>query len=385
MICGLAFIGIILVTLNTRAGITCLSPIYDVIRKSFPITPISQGILGMLPPLGFAFFGWLAPRIISRLGLEKTLLLAMTMVLGGILTRSLSTNILMFGILYAIAVGGMGISNVLLPPIIKRYFPNRIGLLTSLYTATVPFSSAVPSLMAVPVTLSQGWRFSTGIWAGLALIAAIPWLILLKGNRKSIQIGIKQNYPVWRWSIAWAVMFIFSVASISTYSMIAWLPKILTSLSGVSQGTAGGMLAVFLVADFLPCLIVPNILIRTKHPLLVIVFFAACAISAYLGLLYFPAFAWIWVTFLGFGLTLIPISLTLINLRSRTKEGAAELSGFVQGVGYLIAALGPVVIGGIYNLTGGWTVSLWFLIGMELLAMIIGGFAVHQEFIEDSF
>jgi CP family cyanate transporter-like MFS transporter len=378
-----AIIGIVLVTLNTRAGITCLSPIYDQIKKSFSITPIAQGILGMLPPLGFSLFGWFAPRIASRFGLAKSLLLSMFLVLGGILLRSLANDVWIFGTFFSVSLAGMAIANVLLPPTVKRYFPNQIGLLSSIYTALVPLSSGVPSLIIVPLTLSLGWRVSTGIWAGLALMATIPWFFLVKSDPESIPDGLKQHFQVWRWPTAWAVMCVFCVAATSTYAMIAWFPKILMTLSGVSQATTGIMMFGFFAADFIPCLIVPFFLARTRHPQLFIVFFAACGSVAYLGLLFFPAAAWVWVILSGLSLTMIPIGLTLVNLRSRTKEGAAELSGFVQGVGYLIAAIGPIIIGGIYYLTGGWTVSLWLLLGINLLAILFGGFAVQKKFIED--
>ncbi len=381
---AIALAGIILVTLNTRAAITSLSPIYDEIGKSFPITPIAQGVLGMLPPLAFALFGWLAPRLIPRIGLEKSLLLAMILVCAGITARSFSNNIWMFGMLFTVCLAGMGMSNVLLPPVIKVYFPDRIGMVTSIYTGMVSVSASIPSLLAVPITQSSGWRFSTGVWAGLAFVAALPWVRLLKGNQKSTNLVQHRYLPAWRWLPAWALAIVFGVGSINIASMMSWLPKILTSTAGVNQAEAGTMLSILTAIGFVPTMLVPMILFRIKHPILVILFLSICLVFGYLGLAYYPQWVWIWVTSIGIGLVLIPVCLTLINLRSRTADGSAALSGFVQGAGYLMGAAGPFVIGGLNSLTGGWIAALWFLTGMALVGTVAGVFSVQPKFIEDA-
>ena len=376
--------GIILVSLNLRAAITSLSPIYDQIGQSFPLTPIAQGVLGMLPPLAFALFGWLSPRLIPKLGLERSLLFAMALICIGQVTRSLINDIWLFGILSTICLAGMGMGNVLLPPVIKHYFPDRIGLLTSIYTALVAVSAALPSLVAVPITDAEGWRISTGMWAGLAFVAAVPWVLLVEGSQKPAQSGQHQNYPAWRWPTTWALTIVFGVGALNTYAMISWLPKILTTTAGVSQAASGTMLSIYNGVGFPHGLLVPIILTRIKHPFYVILFATACLLVGYLGLAYYPVYAWGWIIPAGLGLMLIPIGLTLINLRSRTEDGAAALSGFVQGVGYLMGTLGPFVFAWLHTLTKEWTVSFWFLLATALVAAVAGAFAVRPKFIEDA-
>jgi CP family cyanate transporter-like MFS transporter len=380
----LAFAGIILVALNLRAAITAPSPIYDQIRQSFPISTAAQGILGMLPPLAFALFGALAPSLVRKLGSELTLLFAMALVCGGQLARALVGDVWLFGMFSVVCMAGMGMGNVLLPPVIKRYFPDRIGLMTSLYTALVAVSASIPSLIDVPVTQADGWRISTGMWAGLGFVAAVPWVLLLEGNQKPARSEKPQQYPARRWPIAWALVILFGVGALNTYAMISWLPKVLTATAGVDQATAGTMLSVYNIVGFPHGLLVPIILTRIKHPIYVIAFATLCLVVGYLGLAYYPASAWGWIIPAGLGLMLIPIGLTLINLRSRTEQGAEALSGFVQGVGYLIGAAGPLLFGELHNLTGGWTVGFWFLLGTGLIAFTSGAIAVRSKFIEDA-
>ena len=376
--------GIILVVLNLRPAITSLSPIYDQIGISFPLTATALGILGMLPPLAFAFFGALTPRIIPKYGLERSILFALALICGGQVVRSFSNDVWLFGITEGISLAGMGIGNVLLPPLIKSYFPDRIGLVTSIYAAVIAVSAAFPSLVAVPVTQLAGWRVSTGMWAGLALIAAVPWVILLSGSQKQVQSHQRQKYSAWGWPTAWAITILFGVGALNNYTMIAWLPKILTSSAGVSQASSGIMLSMYNLIGIPHGLLVPIILSRTRRPFYVIAFGIACLLVGYLGLAYLPVYAWAWIFPAGIGLLLIPVGLTLINLRSHTQDGAAILSGFTQGAGYLLGAIGPIVVAGLHSMTGDWMSTFWFLLITALVALGAGVIAARPRFIEDS-
>jgi MFS transporter, CP family, cyanate transporter len=381
---GLALAGIILVVLNLRPAITSLSPIYDQIGGSFSLTATALGILGMLPPLAFAFFGALTPRLISKLGLERLILYALALICCGQVMRSFSNDVWLFGITSVVALAGMGIGNVLLPPLIKSYFPDRIGLVTSIYAAAISVSAALPSLVAVPVTQLSGWRFSTGMWAGLELIAAVPWVILLSGSQKSVQSQQHQEYSAWGWPTAWAIAILFGVGALNNYTMIAWLPKILTSSAGVSQASSGIMLSMYNLIGFPVGLAVPIILSRTRRPLYVIAIGIVCLLVGYLGLAYLPVYAWVWIFPAGIGLMLVTVGLTLVNLRSHTQDGAAVLSGFTQGTGYLLGAIGPIVVAGLHSMTGDWMSALWFLLITALVALGAGIIAARPRFIEDS-
>lgn len=376
--------GIVLVVLNLRPAITSITPIYSQIGQSFPLTATALGILGMLAPLAFALFGSVTPRLILKLGLERSLLFAMALIFGGQVIRSFTNDVWLFGVTTTISLAGMGIGNVLLPPLIKSYFPDRIGLVTSIYAAVIPISAALPSLVAVPFTQVEGWRISTGMWAALAIVAAVPWLMLAGGSQKPIQNARHPTDPAWRWPMAWAITIIFGVGALNNYTMIAWLPKILTSSVGVSQAQAGLMLSMYNLVGIPHGIVVPTILSRARRPFYVIAFGVACLLVGYLGLNYLPIYAWGWILSAGVGLVLIPIGLTLINLRSRTQDGAAVLSGFTQGVGYLMAAAGPILVGVLHSSTGNWTSAFWFLLVTALIALAAGAIAARAKYIEDA-
>ena len=379
----LVLIAIIFVSLNLRAALTAPTAIFDQIKASFPISDTARGVIGMLPPISFALFGLLAPRLVPKYGLEKPIFLALGMIFLGIVGRSLSINVWMYGLLSIVCLGGIGMCNALLPPIIKQHFPNRLGLVTSIYTSLIYVSAGLPSLLAVPLTQAVGWRVSTGSYAVLALIAVVPWLFMEKSVQTPLANQEKANLPVARWPVAWAIMLIFSIGAFNSFAMLAWLPEILTKSFGISLANSGRMMSLFSFIGFFPTVFVPIALTKIKRPIFVILFFSLSIIMANLGFLFLPQFALVWVMAAGTGLTLISVGLTLINLRSRTKYGSASLSGFVQGGGYLLGALGPIVINWLRGLTGSWAASLWLLVGTGVLALIMGLFALKPIFVED--
>lgn len=156
------------------------------------------------------------------------------------------------------------------------------------------------------------------------------------------------------------------------FALIAWLREIAKTTAGVSAATAGAMLSTYNFVGLPHSLLVPMILTKVKQPYWVVAFAAICICTGTLGLAYAPRFDWFWIVPAGLGAMFIPIGLTLINLRSRTEEGATALSGFMQGAGYLIAAIGPFLVGYLHASTGGWMVPCWFLALARIVAAVCG-------------
>ena len=77
------------------------------------------------------------------------------------------------------------------------------------------------------------------------------------------------------------------------------------------------------------------------------------------------------------------VEIALIGLRARTPDGTAALSGFTQSLGYLIAAIGPFVIGTVYDATGRWTLPLWLLLALVLPLLAVGAYAGRPAYLED--
>jgi CP family cyanate transporter-like MFS transporter len=391
-----ALLGILLVALNLRTAVASLSPILNLIERDVPLNPVVIGIVGAAPPLMFALAGLVSPPLSRRLGLEGLLLIAIGAMAVGQLARALAPDPVTLVVSTALALLGAGIGNVLLPPLVKRYFPDRMTQVTTGYAVLIAFSTSLPALAAVPVATAFGWRVSLCVWAALELTAIAPWIVASRERARALRLAresddddVVESEPalegrLFGSPVAWALMIIFCVSSFTVYAAFAWLPSLLVETAGVTPGQAGSLLALFAIAGF-PCsLLVPSIAARLKNVGILIYIAVGLLIVGFGGLLLVPAVATpLWVGIAGLGPLLFPLSLYLINERTRTHAGSVALSGFVQGVGYIIAAASPLLFGVLHQVSGGWTLSIAMLILVSLSAIPAAVILRRHRYLED--
>ncbi|MFP7760007.1 MFS transporter [Marisediminicola sp. LYQ85] len=403
-------VGIVLVALNLRTAVAAISPIVADIRADIAIDSVGLGLIGALPPVAFAISGLVGGSLARRVGLERLLVLCILAMALGHVARGLAPS---YGGLLAgsvVAFAGIGLANILLPPLVKRYFPDRIGLLTTVYVSMMSISTAVSASLAAPLADAAGWRWSLGVWAALAVAALVPWVAVLASNRgermSSRNAGTASDAdtstsaapgtdipvaptgrlagPVWRSRTAWAVSAVFALSSLNAYAAFSWLPQILTDVSGVTPLEAGALLAVYGLVGLPAAILLPPLVVRARSVTPLVFAGIACFIGGYAGLLLAPtAVPLLWVVLAGAGPLLFPVAIVLINLRSRTAAGSVAMSGFVQGVGYTVGALGPLAVGLLHDATGSWTVPLLVLIATAV-ACIVPAIALGRvAFVED--
>ena len=393
---SLALVGILLVALSLRTAVAAISPIIAEIDDDIPLTSVGIGLIGMLPPIFFAFSGLVGPFVSRRLGLEGAIVVSVGLMILGHSLRAASGSFAVLLIGSAIALLGVGICNVMLPPVVKRYFPDRIGFVTATYATLMSVSTALPSVLAVPVSDSLGWRFSLAIWAAVAATAIVPWIVLLARHRRDKAAALldettEPEVPdaalegrLWRSPVAVAIAITFSVSTINAYASFAWLPQILVDIVHVSPGVSGNLLAVYSIAGLPASIVAPMLVARLRSPAWLIVLGVALFVSGYLGLLLAPgSFTVLWVIFAGAGPILFPVCLVLINTRTRTHTGSVALSGFAQAVGYTIGAFGPLLVGVLHDATGGWTVPLMFLLVISLAGLYGAVVLGRPGYVED--
>lgn len=386
----LALIGIITIALNLRLAVTSLSPIVDEISRDVPISPLALSVLGSLPPLCFALFGAVTPLVARRIREEWVAVGAIALILIGEVTRALAPNAAVLLIFTGVVCAGLGVGNVVLPPLIRRYFPDRVGTMTSVYASLMCIASTFPPLVAVPLSESAGWRLSLGGWALLAVLALVPWIGLVITSRRqkpvtgAVPVVHTLNRPIYRSRMAWAVMFVFATSSMNAYAAFAWLPTMLRDIGGLSAASAATALALFAAMGLPSALIVPVLAERLRSITPIIWAGGMFFVAGYAGLLLAPAAApFLWSTLIGLGPVLFPLALILINRRTRTHAGSLALSGFVQGPGYLVGMLGPIVTGVLFQATGGWTVPIIVLGATGILVLFTIPIVSKVAMVED--
>ncbi|WP_433065554.1 MFS transporter [Dactylosporangium sp. CS-033363] len=353
-----------------RAPITSVGPLVADIRHDLGLSSAATGLLTAVPLLAFGVFSLVAPRIAGRIGLERSLALALVLLAGGIVVRSVPTQ-LWTGTL---AVGAaIACFNVLLPGIVKRDFPDRVAQLTGGYSAAQAVVAAVASGIAVPLAAAiGGWRYAMGAWVLLVLVAIVVWLPQLRGGPDAAAPPRRAPLP-WRSALAWQVTLFMGLQSLAFYVLVAWMPT-LEREHGIAPGIAGWHLFASLAASVVANLTVPVLIRRLPDQRLVGVVCAVLIGAGIAGLQWLPWTAgWALVAVLvngfGAGMALV-LCLSLFSLRTRDDAQTAALSAMAQSVGYLLAAAGPVLIGALRDVTGAWTVPVAALCGVSGLIAV---------------
>jgi CP family cyanate transporter-like MFS transporter len=378
--------GIALLAVNLRPAVVAVAPLTSRIRAGTGLSTAGVSLLTTLPLLCFGVFALMAPRLGRRVGLERALGAAVAMLVGGIALRIVPGD----GPLFAgsaLAGAGIAIENVLLSGLIKRDFPHRAGVMMGLYSVMLSSGATAAAGLTVPLDqgLGVGWRGSLALWGIPAAVAALVWLpIAVRGHTPPPEGGGRALAAlVWRSRLAWWVAAFMASQSLMFYSLNAWLPTLLQD-HGVDAATAGGMLAVFNFTGIGAALTVPSWATRMRSQRPAMALIAATFLVGLVGLLVAPrAGAWAWVAVLGLAQGAgISLGLTLFVLRTRSAPVSAELSGMAQTVGYLVAALGPLSVGALHGLEGGWTAGLLELLAVASVLAVSGWAAGADRSVE---
>ncbi|MEV3979252.1 MFS transporter [Nonomuraea sp. NPDC049758] len=381
----LLVLGIVLAALNLRTAVTSVGPLLDQLAGALGMSSVGTGLLTTLPVLAFAGVGAITPTLARRIGEHRLLLLALVTLGSGMLVRSLVGSAPVFLLSSAVALSGGAVGNVLIPTLIKRHFPARTGIMTTVYTTALAAGTMLAAAATVPIERASGdWHIALGVWAALAAVAAIPWLALLRSEPErdtgSRDAGIS---TLLRSRLAWMVAIYFGTQSMIAYIMFGWLATILTD-GGYTSSQAGIMLGVFTALNIPVSILVPTIAARFRDQRPVVVGLVVFYTIGFLGLWFAPSStAMVWVVFVAVGMGSFPLALVMLGLRTRTPESTAALSAFGQSAGYLIAGAGPLLVGVIYQMTGGWSLTYVLIFGVIAVQLLTGLYAGRDRYLED--
>jgi CP family cyanate transporter-like MFS transporter len=381
----LVLVGLVLLSLNLRPAAVSVGPVLAEVRAGLGMGAASAGLLTSLPVLAFAVFGALAPALASRIGLHRVTLLALVCVIAGLGTRVLVDHEASFLALSMLALAGMAVANVVLPSLVKLHFPDRVGLVTAIYTTALSIGLTAALWLTVPISEAFGdWRDGLGAWAVIAVVAAVPWTGLIARDRHLERPERTIRYvEVLRTRLGLAMALFFGFQSLQAYVIFGWFASMWRD-AGFSAAEAG-LLVGLVAATAIPLsLWAPTRLAKSADPRWLLFAILACYLVGYAGILVAPrAGAVAWALLVGAATTTFPLVLTLVGLRARTTEGTAALSGVTQSVGYLIAAAGPFSFGALHDATGGWTWPLLVLTALVLPLFALAAYVARPVMVED--
>ena len=375
-----ALLMIVLLALNLRPAIAGVGPLLTEISDEFRLSGAAAGALTTLPLVFFGSYGLVAPFLRRAPRSETLLVSAMALLVAGLLLRLLDAPFPLFA---GSLVAGIAISigNIAMPAIIKRDHPSRITTVTAVYTVAVTAGASFSSGLAVPVEdfFGSTWRLPLGLLAIPAVLAGLLWVPRARRAAHAARSAPPPAPPrgvaalVWRSGLAWQVTVFMGLQSLLAYVVIGWLPTICQD-RGMDEAPAGAVLALSAAVQAAGSLSVPVLARRTRDQRPLVLATAVLSSVGFAGVTWAPVgTVWFWAVVLGLGQGIgFATALSFLGLRAHNAQVAAQLSGMAQGIGYLIAALGPLGVGALHDATGSWSVPMTGVLAVCLVMLIPG-------------
>lgn len=378
-------LGILLVALNLRAALVGVSPLLDQIRLDTGISEATAGMLTTIPVVCLAVFSPAVPRLVRKVGFERSILFSMAILIAGSLIRVLDPLTALFA---GTAIVGIGISigNVVLPALIKRDHDGRFGQVTGLYATALSVSAAVAAAVTIPLQVMFGlpWRYVLAVWALPALAAALVWVRQVD-TAKPRTMAAASTHPagnLHRDRLAWMVTLYLGIQSLVYYATAAWIPTMFSD-NGLSDETAGAMLGLVNLAGLPTSLLVPILADRWTNQRSLSFAVSMLMAVALLGLMFAPVAApAVWMILLGLAQgASLGLAFAFIGLRSRDESNASQLSSMSQSFGYALAAAGPFAMGLLFQLSQSWTLAFGLVLVCVVALTAAGSGAARNRYV----
>ena len=377
-------IGIILMAMTLRLPLTVVGPIIEFIREGLGISNVLAGFLTTIPLLAFALVSPFVPRISRTIGIELSLFISMLLLATGIALRSAGiTSLLLVGtIIIGVAIS---FGNVLLPSFFKLKFPFHVGLMMGIYSVAMNVSGGFGAGLSHPIANTTNWQIALAFPIVIVLIASLVWSPQLRNNdRMQATATTAPKLKLWRSPLAWAVTLAMGLQSFIFYTTGAWLPAIFVS-QGMAADKAGWMVAIMLLAQLPLTFIMPVLADKLKNQRPIVVILTLLYTVGFVGIaLGLTEYTVLWMICIGSaGGSSFSLAMMLFTLRTKTAYAAADLSGFAQSIGYLLAASGPIVFGALYDYTGSWQLPIYVFLIVVAVLFVSGWYATGNKYIEE--
>lgn len=377
-------IGIILIAMTLRLPLTVVGPIIEFIREGLGISNVLAGFLTTIPLLAFALVSPFVPRISRTIGIELSLFISMLLLATGIALRSVGmTSLLLVGtIIIGVAIS---FGNVLLPSFFKLKFPFHVGLMMGIYSVAMNVSGGFGAGLSHPIANTTNWQIALAFPIIIVVIASLVWSPQLRHNdRIQATTTTASKLKLWRSPLAWAVTLAMGLQSFIFYTTGAWLPTIFVS-QGMAADKAGWMVAIMLLAQLPLTFIMPVLADKLKNQRPIVIVLTLLYTIGFVGIaIGLTDYTVLWMICIGSaGGSSFSLAMMLFTLRTKTAYAAADLSGFAQSIGYLLAASGPVIFGWLYDQTGNWQLPIYAFLIVVAILFGSGWYAAGNKYVEE--
>ncbi len=389
-------VSFLIFTTVLRAPITAVPPLLERVQTDLGMTNVMAGLLTSIPVLCFGAMTPVASSWLRRTGINAGALNALVLVFIGSLVRSGGTQMLAF-LGTAIIGAGITLGNLVAPMVIGRDFRRHTATMTGLYSAAVNVAVTLSTVVAVPLANIVGWQTAAAFWGVVpALVAGVVWAwvfpIAARSVRPSIaeRAGLKTDHEsvlrmdipaagttVLRSPLVWMMAVAFCGHTFAYYAAAGWLPKILRELEGMTEEGAGAAASVFHLTGIIGPLLVPVMFSALRWPVTRVMGIVCGAwLVLPIGLMVAPGWWPLWCGVSGVAQGALFTALFIIVIqRARTIDENRQMSALIQTLGYVVAAVGPVSVGWLRDVTGGWmlplTIMAFALVAMTVCSQVV--------------
>ncbi|XAS66581.1 MFS transporter [Micrococcaceae bacterium Sec5.7] len=362
-------VAVVLIGLNLRAGITSAAALFHDLQEMLGYGALVASVLPAIPLLCFAFAGLGTSWLARRIGVEKSILVALFLLAAGLLIRAVpTTGALLAGTV--VAMSGLAVCNVAMPSFIREHYASRTSLMTGLYTFTMSGGATLAAAVSVPLAQQLGSpSLGLAMWGILGVAALLGFLpVVLHTHRNSSRKDTARvsMLPLLRTRLGFLITAIFTFQAFLAYGLMSWFAYILTSegLGAAESGLQFGLMQLVSVAAGMLLLALGSRRGMLRPAMYIS---SGSTVAGVAAMLWLPtSLAAVPAVLVGVGLGIFPLVLMIISRSGRSTAETTALSTIAQSLGYLIAALGPFGVGILHSATGTWTLPLGLLI-------VIGG------------
>jgi CP family cyanate transporter-like MFS transporter len=361
---------LLLAALALRPQLVGMGPLIPEAGRDLGVSHAVAGLLGTIPIACMGLFALPAAWVASRLGTRVAVGACLGLIALAGLVRAVVPGAALV-LLFTLPIGmGMGIAGALMPVAIKERFAHRPAFATGVYTTGINFGAASASAAAVPLAgVLGGWRGSLAAFSAVTILVCVGWMVLTRGTGARV-VDVQRPRLPWRRLVVWGLLVFFGLQSVVYYGVVSWMPEAFQE-RGWSASSSGLLLAAFGLASLPGGLLVPWLADRggSRRQWLLL---ATAGLTVFaIGIAALPAGGFAWAVLGGISSgAIFPLAITLPLDVADAPADVGAAAALMLGGGYVIAALGPFILGAVRDATGSFHASLWALAGIAFVTLL---------------